>query len=174
MLFKDYKIGIVVGRVGLTESQLAVVRQRLTQVANYIEDGGRIELYVPGWDVEDPEGSIPPEVANLQYKDKVQVCFLGLRSHEGGAAEAIRVELELTRRCDEIWCCPGFAHGGRSQARVAQVYALGQAGARARVYKRIAHWVEMPDAVAPKKGKPKPKAKAKKHQRKERKKELLW
>lgn len=173
-LFKDYRIGLVVSRVGLTEGQLANVRQRLSEIASFIEDGGHIELYVPGWDVEDPEGSIPPEVANLQYKDKVRVCFLGLRAHEGGAAQAIRVQLELTSRCDEIWCCPALSHTGRSQARVAQVYELGRAGHRGRLYQRIGPWVEMPQAPVKKIKKAAPKGKAKHQQRNQRKKEWLW
>lgn len=165
-LFKNYKIGIVVSRVGLTDTQLAVVRHKLSEVARYVENGGHIELYVPGWNIDNPEGSLTPEVANLQYKDKVRVCFIGLRSHERGAAAAIVRELERLRRCDEIWCCPALSHTGRSQARVAQVYELGRAGPVGRLYKRIGPWVEMPDTSRPKK-------KAKEHQRKEQK-EWLW
>lgn len=150
MNFPNYRVGLVVSRAGLTDAQLAQVKKRLADIVPFITDGGKIELYVPGYDISQPEGSIPPEVANLQYREKVRVCFIGIHSDQVGAAGAIRYFLQEKYSCDEIWCCPALSQTGRSQARVAQVYTTGQAGPKARLYKMIPPWVDMPGVVTPK------------------------
>lgn len=154
MNFPNYRVGLVVSRAGLTDAQLAQVKKRLADIAPFITQGGKIELYVPGYDITQPEGSIPPEVANLQYRDKVRVCFIGIHSDLVGAAGAIRFYLQEKHSCDEIWCCPALSQTGRSQARVAQVYTLGQSGTKARLYKMIPPWVDMPTAPRAPKRKP--------------------
>lgn len=153
MKFWDYRVGLVVSHAGLTDGQLAVIRKMLADIAKHIEDGGKIDLYIPGWDLQDPEKTIPAEVLNLRYRDKVRVRFVGYEAHDGGAALSICAAFECD--CDEIWCAPAMTHMGRSIARVNQVWTLGQASDRARLYKRIQPWASMPEATATPKQKPK-------------------
>jgi hypothetical protein len=154
MAIQDYRVGIVVAKCGLNENQLAAVIDRLAQIAKVIE--GKIELYAPGYDLNDPEGSVPPEVSNLRYKEKVRICYLGVDRRERGAAEMIHYELNHKLGCDEIWCCPADGQLAGSIARVAQVWRLGQASRFAVRHKIIQPWVEAPPKADKKRGTPQP------------------
>lgn len=158
-LLQDYRIGIVIPSTGLNGAQLAAVGERLSAVAKLLPEAGLIRVFVPGFDLHDPEATVARDLRNLlERKAKVRTIYVPAAGrHKAGAAAGIIRALGMDERCDEIWCCPAEGQTGRATARVAQVWRLGQAGERPARYKLIPPWVEAPapppQSTQPTKGK---------------------
>lgn len=158
-LIRDYRVGLVIPSAGINERQLAVVSDRLSSIAHLLPEDGRIEVYVPGFDLADAEATVARNICNmLERKAKLWVAYIPARGdHRAGVAHAIVHELVKEKHCDEVWCCPAEGQTAGSTARVAQVWKLaqeGRMGVRPAVFKQIPPWVEPPTAATqqPKKG----------------------
>jgi len=154
-LLRDYRVGIVVPQAGINTAQLASIDSRLTAIAKLLPADGHIEVWVPGFNLADAEESVARELCNLlERKPKVWAGYIPtVGDHKAGVAKHIVYQLGEARRCDEIWCCPAPGQTAHSNARVAQVWRLGQAGRHPARYKQIPPWVETPTGTQPKKGK---------------------
>lgn len=141
-LLPDYRVGIVVSNQGMNSRQLAEVAARLDFISKNVESDGRVYVYVPGFNLADPEESVSRDLRNmLERKRMVRITYIGTRGdHKAGVAEHIAHEM-YANRCDEIWCCPSLGQTANSPARVAQVYRIGQARYPTR-YKMIPPWVD--------------------------------
>lgn len=153
-LLADYRVGIVVSHLGVNGRQLAEISNRINFIGSTIEKGGPIYVYVPGFNMNDAEESVPRDLRNmLERKRSVQVTYVPTRGdHKAGVAMSIHNDLVRARRCDEVWCCPAPGQTAGSIARVAQVYKLAEGSPR---FKLIPHWVE-PAQAAPKSKQVKP------------------
>lgn len=158
-LVHDYRVGIVIPKAGINERQLAEIGRRLDAIAKILPEYGRIQVYVPGFDLADAEATVVRNLCNLlERKGKVQQTYLPMAGdHKAGVAHSIVYTLGQRLCCDEVWCCPAEGQNARSVARVAQVWRLAQAGERPARYKQIPPWVEPPAppeaTKQPKKGK---------------------
>ena len=149
-MLKDYNIGLVINRCGVTDNQLANIIMRLKAIARCVETGGKITVMIPGFNLHFPELTIPDELMNLQYKEAVVViavpCHPRQRPKEGyDPISKMRHDLH---DCDEVWCCPGSNQGGTlSRTRAGRLYqdSLGDYWRSLR-YKLIHPWVSLPDA----------------------------
>lgn len=139
MNFKDYRIGLVVGPVGLNANQVAEIQQRLRKIHSVLGADGFLDVIIPGFQADADSKQLPPSVLNLQYIQGVRSLQV-LPKVEG---ESILAHLPKLLECDEVWCCPGNNQDSTMcRARPAMMYREGQKlGIMARAFKLIPAWI---------------------------------
>lgn len=147
MNFKEYKVGLVAGAVGINDAQTAEIKSRVAFYAKALGPEGKVVLHLLGFsdDVKNP--GLPTSVTNLAYVAGVRIEILP--AGKGGRlwGRAFHTLLD----CDEVWCCPDKHISQVARTRVARVYQAGSRDSQnSRKFKIIPPWVEMPQAASQK------------------------
>lgn len=144
MTIKTYRIGLVVGNLGLNGNQLRVIRDNLKFISKSLEAYGQVLVIVPAMTRKDLERGVSAEFRKLSGIEKVEVTQTTGSCTLKGAVSWLYAEL---KDCDEVWCCLGEKQDARLVKTVVnQLYLLAQqiGGEQARVFKKIPAWV-IPD-----------------------------
>lgn len=139
---KQYNVGLALNSLDLTPAQRQEAVSRLKGIRKTLPDW-EVHLVVPGFQLNEPEGTVAREVRMLCSRDGVIVKVLGCigngRHREKDAAPLML--RGLFHECDEIWCCSNQAITRSSRSRVARLYWLAQENPHiAARYKIIQPW----------------------------------
>lgn len=140
MSLKEYRVGLVVARCGLTDRQLTEISRNLRMISQVLTEDGHVLVRVPGFTDVGPAFGVAEAVLKLRG-GKVRMEPYAFKAGHNDTAARIIADME-DFKADEVWCCPEQTHFGKSAARTNQVYALGVKSPLARPgqYKKIPPW----------------------------------
>jgi hypothetical protein len=164
MALSSYKVGLVVGTMGINQAQVDYLAAAIKMIGAQLEPGAVITMLASASNLRKPTEGLPAQVKALAYKGRVHVQELD--AMDAGTPVAAFLYAQL-KDCDEIWCCPGPGQNNHSKARACALYQYAQnragemrdwyyspadghdAKRTALRFKMVSPWVEVQAAAKP-------------------------
>lgn len=136
----SYRLGLVMGRAGLNDAQVAYLRVHVETVERALRAPVTIVApVVPRKDVARLEGMVERTNALLEPLKRALPTARFLISLDVDLNQVVRAMAE----CDEVHCATCRSAGSEFYTRAAAVHRRAQSHPRARVFRWLHFWVEL-------------------------------